>query len=133
MQYILVRKTFMISAISSGNISKYEFLTGNYVLLQNDLLEKAATIKRFEYSPSGKELKAQNETAKKQYQILDKIYEYNETINKNDKTVIYKTHSKSDLIYDSSHTFYKYYSDIKKSNKHSLKPNHSFLSNFLMI
>ena len=32
------------------------------------MLEKAATIKRFEYSSLGKELKAQTDIAKKQYQ-----------------------------------------------------------------
>ena len=33
---------------------------------------------RFEYSPLGKELKAQTDTEKKQYQTLDKIYETDE-------------------------------------------------------
>ena len=42
-------QTAKISALSSGNVSKYEFLTGKDVLLEKDLLEKAATIKRFEY------------------------------------------------------------------------------------
>ena len=65
----------MISATSSGNISSYEFFTGNYFLSQNDLLEKAATIKRFEYSPFGKESKAQTEIAKKQYQMLGTSFE----------------------------------------------------------
>ena len=53
----------------------YEFLTGKDVLPKKDLLEKTATIKRFEYSPLGKELKAQTDIAKKQYQTLDIIYE----------------------------------------------------------
>ena len=47
-----------ISVLSSGNVSKYEFLTGKYVYEKKDLLEKVATIKRFESSPLGKELKA---------------------------------------------------------------------------
>ena len=38
-------------------LDKYEFLTAKDVLLEKDLLEKAATKKRFEYSPLGKELK----------------------------------------------------------------------------
>ena len=33
--------------------------------------EKAATIKRFEYSPSGSELEKQADTAEKQYQKFD--------------------------------------------------------------
>ena len=39
------------------------------------LLEKAATMKRFEYLPLGKELKAQTDIAKNQYQRLDNIFE----------------------------------------------------------
>ena len=37
----------------------------------NDLLEKAVVLKKFEYSPLGKELKAQTSSAEKQYQKLD--------------------------------------------------------------
>ena len=46
-QYNLDRQTAKISALSSGNVSKYEFLTGKDVLPEKDLLEKAATMKRF--------------------------------------------------------------------------------------
>ena len=55
----------MISALSSGNISKYEFLTSKDVLPERDLLEKDTTMKRFEYSPLGKELKTKTDIAKK--------------------------------------------------------------------
>ena len=51
-------------ALSLGNVSKQEFLTGKDVLLEKDLLEKAVTMKRFEYSQLGKELKAQTDIAK---------------------------------------------------------------------
>ena len=53
-QYNLDRQTAKISAFSSGNVSKYEFLTGKDALPKKDLLEKAATMKRFEYSPLAK-------------------------------------------------------------------------------
>ena len=56
-QYKLNRQTAKISTLSSGNIGKYEFLTGKDVLQGKDSLEKAATIKRFEHSPLGSELK----------------------------------------------------------------------------
>ena len=46
-QYNLDRQTAKISALSSGNICKREFLTGEDVLPAKDLLEKAATIKGF--------------------------------------------------------------------------------------
>ena len=41
------------------NISKHKFLMGKDVLPEKDLLEKDATMNRFEYSPQGKKLKAQ--------------------------------------------------------------------------
>ena len=41
------------------------------VLPEKDLLEKAATMKRFEYSSLGKELKNRTGIPKKQYQKLD--------------------------------------------------------------
>ena len=44
-QYDLDRQTTKIFALSSRNISKYEFLTGKVVLPEKGLLEKAAAIK----------------------------------------------------------------------------------------
>ena len=49
---------------------------------KNDLLEKATVLKKFEYSPLDKELKAQTSAAEKQYQKLDKVFESNKKINK---------------------------------------------------
>ena len=69
-QYDLDRQAAKISALSSGNISKYEFLTAK------DVLEKTATMRRFEYSPIGKKLKAQADFAKKQYQKLEDTYDF---------------------------------------------------------
>ena len=60
-QYDLDRKIAKIPALSSGNVSKYEFLTGKNVLPEKNLLEKVATMKRSEYSPLDKELKAQTD------------------------------------------------------------------------
>ena len=50
-QYNLDRQTAKLSALSSGNISKIELLTSKDVLPEKNLLQKAATMKRFEYSP----------------------------------------------------------------------------------
>ena len=61
--YNLDRKTAKISALSSGNVSKYEFFISKDVLPEKDL-RKAAASKGFEYSPLGKELKAQTSAAK---------------------------------------------------------------------
>ena len=52
------------SVISSRNITKYQFLTGEDVLPEKDLSEKAATIKRLEYSPLGNELTKQTSIEK---------------------------------------------------------------------
>ena len=99
-QYDLDRQTAKIFALSSRNVSKYEFLTGKDGLPETYLLEKAATMKRFEYSPLEKELKTQTYIAKKQYQELDKSYEFGEKINKIDKKLPLTKYSKSDLIYN---------------------------------
>ena len=47
-QYNLDKQTAKISALSSGNVSKYEFLTGKDILPEKDLLKKAAALKKFE-------------------------------------------------------------------------------------
>ena len=54
-QYELGRQTAKISALSSGNVSKYELLTGKDVSEGKYLPEKVGTMKRFEYFPLGKE------------------------------------------------------------------------------
>ena len=103
-QYDLHRQTAKISALSLGNVSKYEFLTRKDFLPEKHPAEKATTEKRFEYSPLGKESKAQTDNTKKQYQISEKIYESDETIN---KTLTSENYNKSDLTYNTNHSFYK--------------------------
>ena len=75
-QYDLDGKTAKILAFSSGNVSKYKFF-GKDNLPEKHLLEKAATMKRFEYSSLGKDLKAQTDIAKKLYQTFDNDFESN--------------------------------------------------------
>ena len=85
---IQTNKLLRFHLLSSGNVSKYEFLTSKDVLSENDLLEKAATMKRFEVKQLSlqlsKELKAETNIAKKQYRKLDDTYEF-------DKIIIKKT------------------------------------------
>ena len=64
-QYDLNWQIVKISALSSGNVSKHEFLNGKNVLPVNNSLEKAATIKWFGYFSLGNELKWQPDIAKK--------------------------------------------------------------------
>ena len=49
-QYDLDRETAKISALSSGELEKYEYLTGEYLGYKPDVIQKA----KFEYSPLGK-------------------------------------------------------------------------------
>ena len=73
------------------------------------MLEKAAAMKRFQYSPLGKEVKKQNSVAEKQYQEIDKIFNHDEkeepiTIKKEEPL---KT-DESSLVYDSKYIFSNY-------------------------
>ena len=111
-QYDLDKLTAEISAISSENVSKYEFLTSE-VLPEKGLFEKAATIKRFEYSPLSSELKKWHCKKIISYQGLNKVHECDRTINKDDKKRDLKKHNKLDLTYDSNHSFYRYH-DFRK-------------------
>ena len=120
-QYDLDRQTAKVSALSSGNVSKYDFLSDKDLLPEKDLPEKAAATKRFEYSLLDKELKAQTDISKKQYQKLENDY----------KLSIIGKYSKSNLIYDANYSFYKYYCDTKKFDSLSFRSKYSFLSKFL--
>ena len=55
LQYNINRETAKISALSSGKIDKYEYLTGEEILPSNQqqIIDQA----RFTYSPLGKVLK----------------------------------------------------------------------------
>ena len=64
-QYSLDRLTATISALSPGNISKYELLTGKVVLSEKDVLGKSVGLKRFQHSPLGNKLKAKISPAEK--------------------------------------------------------------------
>ena len=57
------------------------------VLPEQNLLKKAAAIKRFENSPLGKELKAQTDIPKKHYQKLDNNFEFDKIIKKEKPTL----------------------------------------------
>ena len=126
-QYNLGKLTAKISALSSGNISKYEFLPSKNVLPEKDLVEKAATMKRFKYSPLGKELKAQTDIAKTLYQKLDDTFEFDKIIKKEKPTL--KKYDRSNLIYDSKYSLYPYY-NIKHFNSLSLVSKYPILFSF---
>ena len=103
-------------------------MTDKDVLPEKELLEKAATMKRFEYFPLGKELKAHIDIAKKQYQKLDCTSELDKVIEKEKLTL--KMYNKLNVIYDNNFSFFKYYCDIKKFDNLSSKSMYSFLIRF---
>ena len=97
-------------------------------LPEKDLLEKAAIMKRVEDSPLGKELKAQIDIAKKQYKKLHNTDEF-VRIKKEIPTV--KKCKKSNLIYNSRHSFYEYYNnELLSSKRVSLESKYLFLLSF---
>ena len=64
LQYYINRKAAKISALSSGKIYKYEYLTGEEILLANQqqIIEQA----KFTYSPLGKAFEKQTKTIEDQ-------------------------------------------------------------------
>ena len=69
-------------------------MTGKDVLQEKGLPE-AATTKRFEYLPLGKELKVQTDTTKKQYQNINTTFEFDKIIKEKPGLVNY---NKSNVI-----------------------------------
>ena len=64
LQYDINREAAKISALSSGKIDKYEYLTGEEILPSNQqqIIEQA----KFTYSPLGKACKKQTKTIEDQ-------------------------------------------------------------------
>ena len=126
-QYDLDRQIAKISALSSGNTSKYKFSTGKVVFPEIDLPQKASTVKRFKYSPLSKELKTKTDISKKQYKKSDDTYELDKIIEKG-KPMLEK-YDRLNLIYDSKYSFYPYY-NIKNFNSLSQLSKYAILFSF---
>ena len=64
LQYDINREATKISALSSGKLDKYEYLTGEIILPSNQqqIIQQA----KFNYSPLGKALEKQRKTIKDQ-------------------------------------------------------------------
>ena len=88
------------------------------------MLEKAASVKVFEHSPLGKELKAQTCTAEKQYQKLGKAFKFN----KNEEKIL-KSRAKTSIVYSKDFTFYKYH-NINEFAKRSFSSKQNDLTEF---
>ena len=73
-------------------------------------------------------LKAQTDIAKKQCKKLDDTFKLDKIIIKEKPAL--KNNSKSNLIYNSKHSFYKYYCNSRTFNNLSLKSKYSFQVKF---
>ena len=112
-QYDLDREAAKISALSSNNLDKYEYLTGENLGLEPNTVEQA----KFEYSPLGKIFdKGLSGDDKKEgiLKSLENIKDKNDellntfsTTNKANKTPKINNQSKI-LIYSTQHSFAKF-------------------------
>ena len=104
LQYDINREAAKISALSSGKIDKYEYLTGEEILLSNQrqIIEQA----KFSYSPLGKAFEKQTKTiedqGKKQVKaIQDKqIVNINKDVDYKDKLLLSKERETFKDIYN---------------------------------
>ena len=103
-QYDLDRKAAEISVLSSKNLDKYEYLTGEDLDLKPNAVEKA----KFEYSPLGIS--------------LNKAFKQSEV-----KSV---TKNKSDFDYDSNHAFFRFYKGYEEFKEISLDSKYNWMKEF---
>ena len=68
-QYDLEREAAKISALSSGELEKYEYLTGEDLEYKPDVIQKT----KFEYSPHGKVFNKRLDEADKKEVILKRL------------------------------------------------------------
>ena len=107
-QYDLDRLAAKISAYSSGDLRKYEYLTGEDLGYKPSVFEQA----KFDTKGLGK-----NDQKEGLFKRLENIKDKNEellkafsTANKFSKAV----RNESDFNYDNKFTFYRFYRDFKK-------------------
>ena len=104
-QYDLDRKAAKISALSSNNLDKYEYLSGEDLGLKPSTVERA----KFEFSPLGMSL---NKAFTK-----DKV-----------KSV---TKSMSDFNYDNNYAFFKFYKGYDEFKEMSLDSKYNRMKEFI--
>ena len=68
-QYDLDKQNGKISALSSGELDKYEYLTGEDLVYKPDVVQKA----KFEYSPLGQGFNKELEKDEKQIGLLKRL------------------------------------------------------------
>ena len=129
-QYDLDRKAAKLSALSSNNLDKYEYLTGEDLGLKPSPVEQA----KFEYSSLGKRFnKGLKEEDEKEGLLkrLENIKDKNEELlnafsNKAPK-------NESNYNYDCKYAFYRFYRDFKKFKRMSLPSKYDDMSDFYTL
>ena len=131
-QYDLDRKAAKISALSSNNLDKYEYLTGEDLSVKPSTIEQA----KCEYSPLGKIInKGLNKNDQKEglFKRLknteDKNEEQLKLLSNTNKTSSY-IKNESDYSYGNNFAFYKFYRDFQNFKDRSLKSKYNDISKF---
>ena len=127
-QYDLDRKAAKISALSSNNLDKYEYLTGKDLGLKPSTVEQA----KFEYSPlskifnKGLDRDDQKEgLSKRPKNIEDKNEEQSKLLSNANKTSSY-IKNESDYNYDNNKfAFYKFSRDFQNFKDRSLESKYN--------
>ena len=132
-QYDLDRLTAKISAFSSGELRKYEYLTGEDLGYRPSVLEQT----KFDYSPLGKVFnKGLDDNDDKKEGLLKRLKNI-EDKNEEQLQLFSSTNkisriakNESDYNYDNKFAFYKFYRDFENYTKRSLGSKYSDISMF---
>ena len=134
-QYDLDRKTTKISALSSNNLDKYEYLTGEDLGLKPSIVEQA----KFEYSPLGKvftkglDKDDQKEGLFKRLKYIeDKNEEQLELFSKANKTSRLAKNESEYNCDNNRFAFCKFYRGFQNFKNISLKSKYDDISKFYM-
>ena len=117
--------------MSSNNLDKYEYLTGEDLGLKPSTIEQT----KFEYSPLGKIFnKGLSEDNKKGLlkrlkNIKHKNEKQSKLLSNANKTSSY-IKNKSDYNYDNNSAFYKFYKDFENFKDRSLESKYNDISKF---
>ena len=129
----LDRLAAKISACSSGDLRKYEYLTGEDLGYRPSVLEQT----KFDYSPLGKVFnKGLDDNDDKKEGLLKRLKNIEDT-NEEQLQLFSSTNkisriakNESDYNYDNKFAFYKFYRDFENYTKRSLGSKYSDISMF---
>ena len=131
-QYDLDRKAAKIFALSSNNLDKYEYLTGEDLDLKPSTIEQA----KFEYSPLGKTFNRRLDKDDKKEGLFKRL-KFSEDNNEEQSKLLSNANKTSSYIknerdYNNStnFTFYKFYKDFQSFKDRSLEFKYNEIGKF---